>query len=96
MKLIKGKKVDLLQIRRVEELKETYLVNYFLEIGWVLLEIYTQHYPSGGMGRGESSFPHYIVGWPQDSPPPYPNVAKYAYKFRDNPERLVDVEGLES
>ncbi len=95
MKVIKGKKPELMQIRRVEELKETYLVNYFLEIGWVLLEVYTQQYQSAGMGRGEAAFPHFIVGWPHSTPPKYPNVAKYGYKFRDNPERLVDVEGLE-
>lgn len=95
MKVIKGKKIDLIQIRRIEELKETHLVNYFLQIGWVLLEVYTQSYQSTARAPGESAYPHYIVGWPHDSPPKYPNVSKYGYKFREQPERLVDIEGLE-
>lgn len=54
-------------IRRVEEIRTSYEANRYLELGWVLLQVF----PGTGMTT-QDKWPFYIMGWTTDDKPSYP------------------------
>jgi hypothetical protein len=54
-------------VKRVEEIRTSYEVNRFLELGWVLLQVF----PGPG-GNPSDKWPFYIMGWTKQERPEYP------------------------
>ena len=54
-------------IKRVEEIRTSYEANRFLELGWVLLQVF----PSPGF-NAQDKWPYYIMGWTGEEKPQYP------------------------
>ena len=56
-----------LDIRRVEEVRTSYEANRYLELGWVLLQVF----PGTGQ-NSQDRWPFYIMGWSKEGIPEYP------------------------
>mgnify|MGYP005854612689 CR=1 FL=1 len=53
-------------VKRVEEVRTSYEANRFLELGWVLLQVF----PATGY---QDRWPYYIMGWTtNENNPEYP------------------------
>ena len=53
-------------VKRVEEVRTSYEVNRFLELGWTLLQVF----PATGYSASDR-WPYYIMGWSGDNNPDY-------------------------
>jgi hypothetical protein len=54
-------------VRRIEEVRTSYEANRFLELGWVLLNVF----PATGF-HPQDRWPHYVMGWIREMCPDYP------------------------
>jgi hypothetical protein len=54
-------------VKRVEEVRTSYEANRFLELGWVLLQVF----PAAGF-HPQDRWPFYIMGWADEAKPEYP------------------------
>ncbi|HOM70972.1 MAG TPA: hypothetical protein PLZ21_07955 [Armatimonadota bacterium] len=56
-----------IDVKRVEEVRTSYEANRFLELGWMLLQVFpaTSFHP-------QDRYPTYVMGWARDTKPTYP------------------------
>lgn len=55
------------EVRRVAEVRTSYEANRYLELGWVLLQVF----PGAGMNP-QDKWPFYIMGWAGETKPEFP------------------------
>jgi hypothetical protein len=54
-------------VQRVEEIRTSYEANRYLELGWVLLQVF----PGTGF-NAQDKWPFYIMAWTTQDKPDYP------------------------
>lgn len=69
--------MDCLDIVKVEDMTNYKDVNSYLDLGWVLINTYTECYDTTGPGLNHQ-FLHYVLGWRRGNPfeesvPKYPD-----------------------